>query len=159
VTFLLPLLLARAQAGTALPGFAAEPATSEPTLQVEGGLTQVQAGATAPLQLTVLVPPGFHVYRDMLSVTTQDPGDLSLGDPSLPPGLSAEDPAAPGTQRELYEFDVIVDVPLKKPARPGTHVATFSVRYQACKDSLCLMPRTEEVQARLEVAAVVTAGK
>lgn len=142
-------------AGGALPGLPAttSPALSQVTVAVLGGTTTVDAGAAAALELTIVVPAGFHVYQDMLRVDVADAGGLKLGPASLPPGLSAPDPAAPGQLREQYDFDVIVLVPVLSPAAVGEHVATLDVRWQACSGGVCLMPRTEQVQARLIVRA------
>ena len=139
--------LADLQAATAT----AQPQQTEPSVLLVGGTTTVVSGAVAPLQLTVVVPPGFKVYRDMLRVDVADPGGLNLSEPSLPPGLTAPDPANPALTRELYEFDIIIDVGLSQPAAVGEHVATFDLRYQACHGGICLMPRTEQVSARLVV--------
>lgn len=126
-------------------------AVSQAAVTVQGGLTTLAPGKTAPLELTVVVPPGFHVYRDMLQVDLVDAGGLSLGPASLPPGLHAPDPAAPGQLREQYDFDAVVQVPLLAAPPAGEHLATFDVRFQACSGGICLMPRTEQVQARLVV--------
>ncbi|MCK6503848.1 protein-disulfide reductase DsbD N-terminal domain-containing protein [Myxococcota bacterium] len=151
----LSVLWGPALAGGGLPGLPvpASPAVSQATVAIVGGTTTVAPGSSAALELTVVVPPGFHVYQDMLHVQVTDPGGLSLGPPSLPPGLSAPDPAAPGRLREQYDFDAVVLVPVLKAPPAGEHVATFDVRWQACSGGVCLMPRTEQVTARLVVRA------
>ncbi len=126
--------------------------TSQPTLMALGATTRTTAGQPAALSLTIVVPPGYHVYRDMVAVEVLDAGDLKLGAPSLPAGLHQPDPAAPGSLRELYEFDAIIDVPVLDPAAPGTHDALLSVRYQACKNSTCLFPQTSEIVSTLVVS-------
>lgn len=151
---LLALLALPAGASGDLPGLpGAAPAASQVTVAVLGGTTTAAPGASAALELTVVVPPGFHVYQDMLHVQVSDAGGLSLGAPSLPPGLSAPDPAAPGQLREQYDFDAVVLVPVLRAPAVGEYTATFDVRWQACSGGVCLMPRTEQVQARLVVPA------
>lgn len=128
-------------------------AQSRPSAAVEvvGANTVVKEGALAPLELTVSVPPGHTVYRSMMEVTVVEARGLSLGEPSLPPGLQGPDPAVPGQTRELYDFDVVVQIPLLKPAPRGTWAVEVDVRYQACAGSVCLMPRTERVVTVLKV--------
>ena len=42
------------------------------------------------------------------------------------------DPADPAL-REQYDMDVVVDVPVKGVAKPGTYTLKFEVRYQGCQ--------------------------
>ena len=44
---------------------------------------------------------------------------LEVGEASFPPGLMRPDPASPGSERELYDMDVIVHLPLKAGAEAG----------------------------------------
>ncbi|MCB9777849.1 MAG: protein-disulfide reductase DsbD N-terminal domain-containing protein [Alphaproteobacteria bacterium] len=128
-------------------------ATSGPEIEVVGMVQPVAPGEQPPVVLTIVVPPGFHVYKDMVNVEVLDAGGLALGPASLPAGLMTSDPALPGNTREQYDFDVIIEVPVTAPPPAGTHEARFSVRYQACKQSLCLFPNTVEVVAGLKVPA------
>lgn len=141
-----------ALAGPPLPTGGAS-ASSEQEPRVLGGETTARPGAAARLEATIVVPPGYHVYRDMVSVEVVDPGGLALGTASLPPGLEQPDPASPGSLREQYDFDAIIELPVAKAPTAGRYAALLSVRYQACKASLCLFPRTEEVTSTLVVAA------
>ncbi len=142
--------------GLALPPLsppvgASSSSSAGPAVEVLGGSTRVAAGGLAPLELTLKIPPGFTVYRDMLEVKVTQARGLSLGPASLPPGLSAPDPAVPGQTRELYDFDAVVQIPLLKPGPTGTWAVELDVRYQACAGSVCLMPRTEQVISVLQV--------
>lgn len=138
-------------------GSSSAPASSGQEPMVVAGITRLAAGKTAPVQVTLVVPPGYKVYKDMLVVEVLDAGDLALGEPSLPAGILAEDPAAPGSQREQYEFDVIIELPMTRAPAPGSHKLSVSVRWQACRASVCLYPKTEQVQAEVLVSAA-TAG-
>lgn len=110
-----------------------------------------------PLSLTLTVPPGFHVYKDMLHVSVLDDGGLSLGEPDLPPGILKPDPASPGQQREQYDLDVVIHVPAGAD-QPGTYEALFEVGFQACKDTLCFFPKTEQVTIPVTVTADALGG-
>lgn len=134
-----------------VPGAAAQ----EDPFRVETTGAVAAPGKRAQVTITVVVPAGFHVYRDMMGVTTVDPAGLKVGEPSFPPGLDRPDPASPGKLRELYEQDVLVDVPVDVPAgvRPGAYALTFDVHYQGCKKNLCYFPARREVQATVTVPA------
>lgn len=139
-----------------LPALAEIPAATSSSAQeprVVGGSLTLPAGQPARLEATIAVPPGYHVYKDMVHVEVLDPGGLELGPASLPAGLIQPDPASPGATREQYDFDAIVELPVEGTPAPGSYSATLSVRYQACKASLCLFPRTEEVVSQLVLTA------
>ena len=88
--------------------------------RIEAPDVSVAAGASGNIRVIFAVPPGFHTYRDWVSVTVDDAGGLTFGEPSLPPGVMKDDPAAPGTKRETYESDVLVDLPFSAAAA-GVH--------------------------------------
>ncbi|MFZ5475589.1 MAG: protein-disulfide reductase DsbD domain-containing protein [Myxococcota bacterium] len=124
----------------------------ENPFRVEVADATVAPGGTAKIVVTVVVPKGFHVYRDMMDVTPVGAGKFTIGEESFPPGLMKEDPAAPGTQREQYEDDVIVEVPVTAPAdATGTQDVALLVRYQGCKKNLCYFPQEEAVSAKVSV--------
>ena len=118
---------------------------------VRGDGATIAAGATGEVTLTLVVPSGFHVYRDMMEVTVDAAGGLSFGAPSFPPGAMKPDPLNPGSQREQFDQDVIVEVPVTAPASPGAYTATLKFRYQGCKDTLCYMPATDAVDLTVTV--------
>ncbi len=112
----------------------------------------IAPNGTGNVRVTYAVPDGFHTYRDWVSVEVNDAGGLTVGAPSYPPGVMKDDPAAPGTKRETYETDVLVDVPVTAPATPGTYNLSLHARYQGCKKSLCYMPFEEDHTAVVTVA-------
>ncbi|MEL6350002.1 MAG: protein-disulfide reductase DsbD domain-containing protein, partial [Myxococcota bacterium] len=126
-------------------------------VNLQPSAAQLTTDQTAPVQVILTVPPGFHVYRDMLQVDVVDPDGLTLGPPDFPPGLMKTDPANPANQREQYDLDVIVDVPATAKTA-GTYNPTFSVRFQACKDTLCFMPKTQEITIPVTVSAGQRSG-
>jgi thiol:disulfide interchange protein DsbD len=112
----------------------------------------IAPNGTGQVRVTFAVPPGFHTYRDWVLVEVEKANGLTVGAPSYPPGVMKEDPAAPGTQRETYETDVLVDLPVTAPATPGTYDLVLFTRYQGCKKSLCYMPFEESHTAKVTVA-------
>lgn len=132
-------------------GFAsAAPANSPYRIEV-ADLT-VAPGGTGTLRVIFAVPEGFHTYRDWVDVAVTDPGGLTIGAPSYPPGLMKDDPGTPGTQRETYESDVYVDLSVTAPAAPGKHTVALHARYQGCKKALCYMPFEDDYTAVVTVA-------
>lgn len=144
---LVGLLLALLVSLAAHPAWAA---TKNPFSVAVEGLT-LAPGASGAVRITVVVPPKHHVYRDMMEVTVVGAGGLTLGTPSFPVGQQKDDPANPGSMREQYDIDVIIEVPTTAPAAAGSYTAEFDVRYQGCKESLCYMPTTERVSAVVQV--------
>ena len=120
--------------------------------RIEAGTLSLAPGAKGNVEIRIVVPTGWHLYRDMVSVELLDPAGLVVGEPSLPPGLPVPDPANPAHTREQYELDAYVEVPVTAPAAPGRYEAAFEIRYQGCKGGICLMPRTEQVVAPVVVA-------
>jgi hypothetical protein len=108
-------------------------------------------GAAGVVRITVAVPADHHLYRDMMSVTVLDDGGLVAAEPSFPPGHQKPDPADPETNREQYDMDVIIEVPVTASGTAGEYLLKFAVKYQGCKKSLCWMPQTDEVQATVKV--------
>jgi thiol:disulfide interchange protein DsbD len=119
--------------------------------RVEVEAPRLTPGAKGVLRVTIVVPPGYHVYRDMMWVKVPASGGLSVGSPSFPPGLQKPDPANPGQNRELYDLNVIVEVPITAPAAAGAHEIELEVGYQGCKGGLCYMPATESVRVPVQV--------
>lgn len=135
-----------------LLGLAGTARAEENPFRVEIGDAVVSPGGTVPLVVTVVVPEGFHLYRDTMGVETLGADGVKVGPASFPPGLSKKDPANPAHLREQYEQDVIVEVPVTAPAdATGAHTITLLVRYQGCKKNLCYFPQTDEVTAKVTV--------
>jgi len=129
--------------------FAAPP---EDPFRVEVTDVTVAPNGTTAARVTVVVPKGFHVYRDMMDVTVTNAGGLTIGPASFPPGMMKDDPASPGTNREQFEEDVLIDLPVTAPATAGTYTAALSVRYQGCKKNLCYFPAEQTPSLVVTVA-------
>jgi thiol:disulfide interchange protein DsbD len=126
-------------------------AADENLVRAEVADLSVAAGQTAPVEVSVIVPPGFHVFADRLAVDVVDDGDLTAGKPAFPEGLTKPDPLT-GEPREIYEHDVQVDVPITVPtASTGDHQVQLKVEFQACKNNLCFLPKVEELAAWVHV--------
>lgn len=113
--------------------------------------TRVEVGGEGKAEVRIIVPEGHHVYRDMMWVKVVDAGGLTLGEADFPPGLMRPDPANPGSERELYDLDVVIHVPIKGDVAPGSHTARLKVGYQGCKGGLCYMPAIEEHDLTVDI--------
>ena len=61
------------------------------------------------------------------------------------------DPADPTSEREQYDMDVVIEIPVTGPSKIGEYPITLLVEYQGCKKSLCWMPQTDQVDATVKV--------
>lgn len=119
--------------------------------RVEAQGVDLALDTSGVVRITVAVPADHHLYRDMMSVTVVDNGGLVAAEPSFPPGHQKPDPADPETNREQYDMDVIIEVPVTASGTVGEYLLKFAVKYQGCKKNLCWMPQTDEVEAIVKV--------
>ena len=106
----------------------------------------------AAVKVTVVVPKGFHVYRDMMYLKVLDGNGLTFSEAVFPQGVFQPDPADPEGLREQYDESVQISAAFT-PSKPGTYAPLFEIRYQGCKASLCYMPKKEELIITVEVGA------
>jgi len=102
-----------------------------------------EALATSPRQLLLRwsMPPGYYLYRAQTTLKLQGGGDLRLGEPAWPAGVSHHDPQF--GQVTVYFDQLELPVPLLGDASTGQ--ATLVASFQGCQDGgLCypLMTRT-----------------
>ncbi len=142
------LLLLAFVAASASTARAAKP----PPFALVAEAVEARVGEAATVELRVVVPPGCKVYRDMMGVEVLDASGLELGEPSFPPAEKRIDPAF-GIERELYELDVFIEVPVAPVSTAGEHAPVFEVRWQGCKGSICYLPQTEQVSPEVRFAA------
>jgi len=131
-------------------GIAGAQSTSDP-FRVEAVGPALSPGATGTLTVTIAVPAGHHIYRDMVAVDVLMDGGLTVGEPSLPPGLVGPDPANPAGTREQYAYPVFIDIPVTAPATPGSYAPVVQVRYQGCKPGLCFPAKEAQLVVPVEV--------
>ena len=132
----------------------ASAATSQAPFQASAGELTLAPGGQGALTFTISVPPGTLLYRDMIEVRVLDSGDLSAGEPSLPPALKKQDPVL-GVEREVYDLDVLIEIPVKAPAglADGARELLVEATWQGCRGTLCFMPQTATLAAPVTVSA------
>ncbi|MBW2415807.1 MAG: redoxin domain-containing protein [Deltaproteobacteria bacterium] len=134
---------------------------------LHGGGGVLKQGAMRSVVVRFDLPPGLHVYAEPVpegmvatSVTVEGVDGIRTGAPVLPP---TEPLQLPGVDAELRVWSGTVDIavpvwptaPLLSEMQEITEPTTtldVTVRYQACDDRTCLLPRTEKfsLEARLE---------
>lgn len=133
--------------------FAVVAHAEESPVRVEVGSVQAAPGATVRVPVHFQVPPGAHIYADMLSVDVASPGALTVGELVEPPGALVADPANPARQRETYEAgDTVVELPVTLPAdAQGTYTLDLVVTHQACRVGLCFPPKEDRLTTTVAV--------
>jgi thiol:disulfide interchange protein DsbD len=97
---------------------------------------KAEVGAKNALALDWHIAPGYHLYRERITVNA-DRADV-LGEPALPPGVRKFDENF-GKEMETYQNAVAVTLPLR--AAENAPAFTLHVGYQGCADAgLCYPP-------------------
>ncbi|WP_407275416.1 protein-disulfide reductase DsbD [Halothiobacillus sp. DCM-1] len=104
------------------------------------------------VQLNFSVATGYHLYRDRIVITPQNPA-VSLGKPVFPEGEIDNDPYF--GKLVVYKKDFSLPVPILSSPAGET---TLKVKYQGCSDvaGVCYPPQTQTLNVTLP--AVTAAG-
>ena len=116
----------------------------------------LRPGVKSELVIRFAVPEGQHLYGEPVpegivatSVTIDDEVGLNVWDATFPP--THEHTLTTGETLHVYEGDVLVRIPITHMNRSRTELDDGSfvqrisgtVRWQACDDDMCFLPRTE----------------
>lgn len=138
----------------------------EPTFNTYTRTTAIPAGATGQLALEVDLGEGWHVNSntplDQFSIPTvltiEPPEGFTLDKVVYPPHIMytfsfSPDPVA------AYEghFVLGAQIAVGDNVAPGEYTIPAKLRYQACNDKACYMPRTVDITFPVTVAAAGTA--
>jgi thiol:disulfide interchange protein DsbD len=83
---------------------------------------------------------GYYLYRKRFSIAAESP-DLTLGEPSFPPGTLKTDPYL--GEQEIYTQQVVGTAEFKR-SDFGAHPMQIKVTYQGCAEAgLCYPPITK----------------
>jgi len=120
---------------------------------VEISKTSILSGGTAEVEVLVVVPAGFHVYRDMMRVQVPEAGAFQVGATVFPEGRWEADPAEPDEIREIFDASVSIRVPVSAPESIaiGSYDMEVYVGYQGCKATLCYVPQERTVPTIFDV--------
>lgn len=151
------LAVAAVAAAAAASAHAAKPHVASVSMDE---VPAVRAGASATLKVAVTIKPGYHVQANPVLNPALIPIVLSV---AQTPAVSAGKPAYPQARRlrlvgsdedlVVYGGTFVIEQPVtvSRDSPRGETVLTGSLRYQACDDRHCLIPRTLPVQLRLRV--------
>ena len=91
------------------------------------------------IEVVILVPEGFHLYKDMMWVKPTPQPHLKFADAIFPKGVFLPDPANPERYREHFDKTLSIDLPVQI-LENGVYQTSLEVRYQGCKAGLCYRP-------------------
>ncbi|MED5372157.1 MAG: protein-disulfide reductase DsbD N-terminal domain-containing protein [Myxococcota bacterium] len=111
---------------------------------------EMAPGESGAARLVLRVPAGTYLYRDATRIQVLADGEMDMGEADYPPGVMRFDEAF-GREREVWELDAVVELPLTAPKSVGTHTVTLAIDYQGCKGGLCFMPQHEEHSVTVQV--------
>lgn len=104
------------------------------------------------VELRLMVPQGFVVYRDQLRVKVVQHGRLRVGKPQIPQGQMRLRSGYDVEARELYEGDVVVRLPVSAGAlEPGLATIDVLVSHQGCHRGVCFRPSETLMRVHIPV--------
>lgn len=151
-------LLALAALAAGAPAHAEKPHVASVSV---GEPATARAGTRTTLKVSVTVKPGYHVQANPVLNPALIPVQLTVAGT---PAVEAGKPVYPqarrlrllGSDEDLVVYDgtFVIEQPVsvRKGSAPGEVVLRGSLRYQACDDRHCLLPRTLPVELRLRIA-------
>jgi thiol:disulfide interchange protein len=116
--------------------------------------TQLESGKKGEVLVTFVVPEGYHLYHDMMSVDIVPITGLVFEPAVFPMGHLIADPANPTQLREVFDATIQVKVPVTS-STIGTYPTDITVQFQGCKDTLCYMPKSETVSTSIQVSPLL----
>lgn len=141
------------------------------TATIQGGKGTIRQGIYRHLVVRFELANGLHIYGEPVpagmiptTITVEGPPGFVTEDPILPPttplqleGMDVTLPVWSGTVDMIIPF--YADGRLASEVRPldmETARIEISVRYQACDERACLLPKTEKLQLELALDVVDT---
>ena len=125
-------------------------ARADNPFRIEVTGVNIEANQTGNIKVLFVVPEGFHLYQDMMTVTPSPMTELQFSEPQFPIGHLTKDPANPEQMRMVFDSTIEVMVPVSTSVN-GQYEPHFEIRYQGCKDTLCYMPATENISTWVHV--------
>jgi len=126
---------------------------------VRSALTKVKPGEKTEARLTIALREGYHVSSNTPSDKYYIPLTLTWNSKLI----ETPEVTFPKAQMEKYSFtptpisvfsgnfDLVTKFTVSASAPGGQVVVPGKLRYQACNDKMCLMPKTVDVTLALDV--------
>jgi hypothetical protein len=157
---LAPWIFGLAGADGTLLGAGSLPDAVHWTLAVKSART-ITRGSTATLDLSGDVQDGWHVYGfeqhaggpTPLKVTLDENAVATAAGALSGTGTEKVPDSHFGFETQLYTHPFIVHLPVRfgRDLAPGRQLIPVSVRFQACSDRECLLPRTVHLSVSIDV--------
>jgi hypothetical protein len=126
--------------------------TVHATFATSSSATTVRRGARVSLYVDVVPKPNVHIYapgeKENLPIALTIPHDRAyrIGIPKLPPAQTYVFPPLKLTQLVYSQpFRITQPVTIMNPPPTGTLTITGTIRYQACDDKVCYVPKSVDV--------------
>jgi hypothetical protein len=126
-------------------------------------VTRIAPGNTATLDLSGEIQDGWHVYAleqhsggpTPLRITVDANAVATVAGPSSGTAPETVHDSHFGFDTQLYTHPFIVHLPVRvgPDLGPGRQLIPVSVRFQACSDRECLLPRTVHLSVPIDVPA------
>jgi hypothetical protein len=139
------------------------------TASVHGGKGTIRQGIVRQLVVRFELGEGLHIYGEPVpdgmiptSVSVEGPPGLVVGDPIYPPtqplrleSLDLELPVWSGTVDIAVPFYAVGELASEvRPLDMESTTLEVTVRYQACNDQTCLLPKSEKMTLDLALDVV-----
>jgi thioredoxin:protein disulfide reductase len=127
--------------------------TNPVTLRAVGPSKPVAAGSEAAVEVHFDIIENAYVNNEMTRVTLSSAEGVKAGEAVFPEPILKDVPSL-GKVAQIYKHSAVVRVPVQidAAAAAGERKLTLSVRYQACNDQVCFIPKTERLDVTLKVA-------
>jgi hypothetical protein len=126
--------------------------TAHATFATSSSAVRLRPGVRVSLYVDVTPKPNIHVYapgeKENLPITLTVARDRAyrIGIPKLPPAQKYVFPPLKLTQLVYSEpFRIRQPLTIVNPPPAGPMTITGTIRYQACDDKVCYMPKSVEV--------------
>jgi hypothetical protein len=133
-------------------GQAREADSAYATLTTSASAVRLRPGVRVSLYVDVTPKPNIHVYapgeKENLPITLTVARDRAyrIGIPKLPPAQKYVFPPLKLTQLVYSQpFRITQPLTILNPPPTGPMTITGTIRYQACDDKVCYMPKSVEV--------------
>ena len=159
----LVLLVAACFSGIAGAGAADVPDAVHWSASVKSA-TSIARGGTATIELSGEVQDGWHVYAleqhsggpTALRITLDTNTVVTAAGPTSGTAPEKVQDTHFGFETQLYTHPFIVHLPVRvdRELAAGNQLIPVSIRFQACSDRECLLPRTVHLSVPINVPAV-----
>lgn len=154
IVAIMTMLVSPASTASAQQSFQAAPRIFVTTLPQDP--QQVPAGKSVVVDLKFRVSNGMHVnshkptedYLIPTALTLADAAGIEWGAVEYPAGELRTFAFSSTEKLNVYTGDITLHVHLT--ARPGQHIATATLRYQACDNRACYPPKSLPVKLVIE---------